>query len=292
VRLAINAAIERLGREGKDPVWANIGLADVLFLTEESDRRVVQAYRDAVPKSDAFAWDAAKGQLRLFASLDIRVERAQLVISELDAYVDPISSAPGLHLIVAVGHRIDEPDRAVPRFPAGQEHHARALLRSDLAELKASPSTLRVLASAAPGADIIVHELCSELGIESSVCLPMPPAEFAGSIFVGLDGWRRRFFELLNSRQPLCLSDQEGLPRWLQASDFDPWERGNRWVLEMAQTFGARKITLLALWDRKATGDARGGTADMVQIAEKAGVFDVRVIDAGQLLTSAPAGGA
>jgi hypothetical protein len=58
-------------------------------------------------------------------------------------------------------------------------------------------------------------------------------------------------------RQPLCLSDQEGLPRWLQASGFDPWERGNRWVLEMAQTSGAGKITLLALWDRNATGDAR-----------------------------------
>jgi hypothetical protein len=74
------------------------------------------------------------------------------------------------------------------------------------------------------------------------------------------------------------------LPRWLQASGFDPWERGNRWVLEMAQTFGARKITLLALWDGNATGDARGGTADMVRIAEMTGVFDVRVIDAGQLL--------
>ena len=35
---------------------------------------------------------------------------------------------------------------------------------------------------------------------------------------------------------------------------------------------------------RQCTGDARGGTADMVRIAEKTGVFDVRVIDAGQLL--------
>src|SRR5262249_23582924 len=199
---------------------------------------------------------------------------------------DPAKSVPGLHLVVAVGHRIDEPRRAVPRFPADREQLARAQFRSALEELKASGSTLRVLASAAPGTDIIVHELCNELGIESSVCLPMPAAEFAGSVFGGLDGWRRRFFELLNGRQPLCLSDQEGLPRWLQASGFDPWERGNRWVLEMAQTSGAYKITLLALWDRNATGDARGGTADMVRIAEKTGVFDVRVIDAGQLLTT------
>jgi hypothetical protein len=51
VRLAINAAIERLTREDMDPVWANIGRADLLFLTEERDQRVVQAYRDAVPKT-------------------------------------------------------------------------------------------------------------------------------------------------------------------------------------------------------------------------------------------------
>ena len=48
---------------------------------------------------------------------------------------------------------------------------------------------------------------------------------------------------------------------------------------------GARKITLIALWDGKATGDAQGGTADMVRIAQKAGVFDVQVVDAGQLQT-------
>jgi hypothetical protein len=113
----------------------------------------------------------------------------------------------------------------------------------------------------------------------------MPPAEFAGLVFGDLNDWRRRFLDLVDGRQPLCLSDQEGLPRWLQGSGFDPWERGNRWVLEMAQTAGARKITLLALWDGKVTGDAKGGTADMVQIAQKAGVFDVQVIDASQLLT-------
>jgi hypothetical protein len=269
---------------------ANIGRADLLFLTEERDQRVVQAYRDAVPKSDAFAWDAAKGQLELFGKLGIRAERAGRIIGALDVYVEPTRSVPDLHLVVAVGHRTDEPRRAVPRFPAVQERQARALFRRALEELNATGCKLRVLASAAPGTDIIVHELCSELGIDSLICLPMPPAEFAGSVFGRLDGWRRRFLELVNGRQPLCLSDQEGLPRWLQAAGFDPWERGNRWVLEMAQTFGASKITLLALWDGKATGDARGGTADMVRIAEKAGVFDVRVIDAGQLLTADPSG--
>jgi hypothetical protein len=285
VRLAVNAALDRLARESKDRVWADISRADLLFLTEERERRVVQAYRDAVPKNDAFAWDAAKGQLQLFAGLGIRAERAERVIQELNAYVEPAKSVPGLHLVVAVGHRIDEPGRAVPRFPAAKESLAAELIRGELEKLKASGATLRVLASAAPGTDILVHELCQELDVESSICLPMPSAEFAGLVFGDLDGWRRRFLNLIDGRQPLCLSDQAGLPRWLQGSDLDLWERGNRWVLEMAQTAGARKITLLALWDGKATGDATGGTADMVRIAQNAGVFDVQVIDAGQLLT-------
>ena len=285
VRLAINAAIDRLAREGQDRAWADISRADFLFLTEERDKRVVQAYRDAVPKSDAFAWDAARGQLLLFASLGIRAERAERIIRELDAYVEPAKSVPDLHLAVVVGHRIDEPGRAVPRFPADKEPQARELIRRALEELKASGAQVRILASAAPGTDILVHEVCQELAIESSICLPMPPAEFAGRVFGDLNSWRRRFLDLVDGRQPLCLSDQEGLPRWLQGSGFDPWERGNRWVLEMAQTAGARKITLLALWDGKATGDAPGGTADMVRIAQKAGVFDIQVLDAGKLLT-------
>lgn len=64
-----------------------------------------------------------------------------------------------------------------------------------------------------------------------------------------------------------------------------PWERGNRWVLEMAQTRGAKKITLDCTWDGKTIGVAPGGTAQMVQIAREAGTVDIVSIDAGQLLS-------
>jgi hypothetical protein len=284
VRLAVNAAIERLAREGKDRAWAAISRADLLFLTAERDPHVVQAYRDAVPKSDAFAWEAARGQLQLFARVGVRAERAERVISELDAYVERAEPAPDLHLVVAVGHRVDERGRAVRRFPADAEPQVRELIRAKLKTLQVAGINVEVLASAAPGADIICHEICKELRIKSSICLPMPPNDFAGLAFGELDGWRSRFLELIKGHQPLQLSDQPGLPRWLQASKLDPWERGNHWVLEMAQTSGAAKITLLALWDGKAEGDARGGTADMVKIARDAGGIDVQVIDAAPLL--------
>ena len=69
-----------------------------------------------------------------------------------------------------------------------------------------------------------------------------------------------------------------------EGSGIEPWERSNSWVLEMARTRGAKKITLIALWDGKAAGDAPGGTAQMVQIARRAGNVDIVRIDASQLL--------
>jgi hypothetical protein len=37
-------------------------------------------------------------------------------------------------------------------------------------------------------------------------------------------------------------------------------------------------VSLIAIWDGNAIGDAKGGTAHMVQIARAAGTIDVEVI--------------
>ena len=64
----------------------------------------------------------------------------------------------------------------------------------------------------------------------------------------------------------------------------NPWERGNRWVLEMARTRGANKVTLVALWDGREESGSPGGTGHMVRIARQAGTVDVVILDAAQLL--------
>ena len=56
-------------------------------------------------------------------------------------------------------------------------------------------------------------------------------------------------------------------------------------MLEMAQTRGAKKITLDCTVGSKTIGVAPGGTAQMVQIAREAGTVDIVSIDAGQLLS-------
>jgi hypothetical protein len=286
VSQAVEAALKHLPAGDANRTWAEISAADLSFLVENRSPRVVKTYLDAIPRNDTFAWNATKGQLQLFASLGIRADLANDVIREIERQVEFSRSGPDLHVIVFAGHRIDEPDRAEPRFPVAAESHARELIRNALRERQVSDARLKVLASAAPGSDIICHEACQELGIDSTICLPMPMDLFSKLVFNDLDVWRRRFLTLVEKNQsPLQLSDQAGLPRWLQGMDNNPWERGNRWVLEMAQTSGARTMTLIALWNGKETGDGPGGTAHMVQIARAAGLVDVVSLDAGQLLT-------
>jgi len=188
-----------------------------------------------------------------------------------------------LHTIVFAGHRIDEAGRGKPRFPPHRETKARDLIREKLKAVLDPSTRIHVLSSAAPGSDILCHEICRELQIESTICLPMPKESFGRLVFRDEENWRARFLELVSSRPVLQLSDQEDLPRWLRTSDLNVWERGNRWVLEMAQASFSAKVTLITLWDGKTTGDAPGGTAHMVELARDAGtIVEVR-IDAKQL---------
>ena len=140
------------------------------------------------------------------------------------------------------------------------------------------------LASAAPGADILAQEVCGELGLESTICLPMPAADYARLAFEDQDNWRMRFFDLKRDHEVLELSDMAGLPKWLSGSKVDSWERGNRWVMQMALTWGAKRITMVALWDGKMEGDAPGGTAHMVQLARDAGIVRIVTVDSKRLL--------
>jgi hypothetical protein len=165
----------------------------------------VRAYKDAVPKNGRFAWDAAKGQLELFAKLGIKADLASEIIRTIDALMD--RSEPdkkGLHTVVFVGHRVDEPGRNIPRFPGDRLIQARGLIRDKLAATVDVSTRVHVLASAAPGSDILCHEICRELGIDSTICVPMQ--DFARLVFGDLESWRARFLEMVSSRPVLLKS--------------------------------------------------------------------------------------
>lgn len=287
IPVSIDAAQKRLGTNHPDRVWADISKADVMFLTEASDDRIHRAYRQAIPKDMAFAWDSAKNQLQLFANLGIKTDLVAKIIDETEARIEPSKPQKEIPLSVVIfaGHTIDTPDRETPRFPESKSEEARKLIREQLQELIDPGYKLIGYASAAPGADIIFHEICQELEIPSTICLPIPKDDFGRMVFENLDNWRSRYLDLSKQIPILELSHQEGLPRWLHGSDENPWERGNRWVLQMALTSDAENVTQIAFWDGKPRGDARGGTAHVVQLARDTGKMHIKPIDSNQLLT-------
>src|SRR5271157_1695005 len=232
VKLAVQAAQKKLPAGSSDRIWADITNADLLFLTEEEEERVKRAYKDAVPPTPWFV-GAAKGQLELFAKLGIKSALAEAIIADLDSRVGPQPSSAPASIVIVAGHRTDEPGRTEPRFPESAIAGVKDRLREKLTRLNRGAGGIRVLASAAPGTDIICHELCRELGIKSIICLPMPVDSYSTEIFRDLDGWRSRFLALFGEgADRLELSDAPGLPRWLHGTGTNEWERGNRWVLQ------------------------------------------------------------
>ena len=191
-----------------------------------------------------------------------------------------------IHLLLFAGHRTDSPGRVPPRFPSEKKHLARTLLFEAVKQQLERHDTYKTIgmASAAPGADILSHQVCAELCIKTTLCLPMPSGIFARLAFQHADEWRTEFLNLQEKHDILILSDREGLPRWLQESGMNFWERGNRWVMKVASASDADRITLIAFWDGKEKGDDLGGTAHMVSLAEEAGSVHIHRIDPMRLL--------
>ena len=286
VRLSVRAALQKLDKSDPDYRWAKISEADVLFLADESENRVLRAYEDAFANSSPFDWDAARGQLALYADLGLKPDRARAVIQAVEKGLTQSEPRRPTHVVVFAGHQIDEPMRAEPRFPPNKEAQARTLITTAMKQICDDKQEFVGLGSASPGADILWHEACNDLGLKTIVCLPMPAKDHARAVFKGYDTWRSRFLDLVEDkkRQVLTLSDREGLPKWLEGRGIDPWIRGNEWVMKMARTWGANKITLLAFWDGREQGVGTAGTAQVVQLARDAGNVRLASIDSRQLL--------
>lgn len=290
-------ALER--EDSATKMWALISEAELLFFSSGADpgpddtAEVVAAYRDAIPKGKAFAWDATRGQLELIASLGIRTTLAQKVLEEMDGRFPGPAKRP-VHLVVFSGHTVDDPQTDPPRFPAtvAAEQKARDLIRAKLEVLNSADEDLVVLASAAPGADILIHEVCAQVGVISVLCLPMPARMVAREISKVHPSWLARFHAVVGAHQQDAIvlgeESQDGqIPRWLRHRTADPWERGNRWTIKLAETWHAKRITLLALWDGRTPGSSTGGTAFMVQLATESGHLSIERLDSGELLTEA-----
>ena len=175
--------------------------------------------------------------------------------------------------LVFTGHMIDAPGRAEPRFPPRAEPLAgEAITTAVRAQIERHGRLEPIIAGGACGGDIIFHEVCRALGLETEVLLALPPEEFrvTSVAFAGPD-WERRYDRLLAETEARVL-DARPHPT--------VWEQSNRWMLDEARS-RAGGFTLIALWNGMG-GDGSGGTEHLVQLAIAAG-GDVDLIDATAL---------
>lgn len=270
-------------QKGDDDIWLKITGADLRLFTSAKPAEAVAAYRTALRGAPPFAVDAAARQLELFRDLGVLEDKVAAVLAALAAAppAPQKKTARPDHVILFTGHRVDSPGRKTPRFPAACEAKARDAIAGAVRKLRdAGIGRLLGVAGAACGGDILFHEVCKELGIETMVCLALPPDQYIAESV--LPEWVDRFHCVLDGGDALVLAEQGKMPAWLtDKPGYGIWQRNNLWELCTALAQDAGRLTLVALWDGQ-PGDGPGGTEHMIGIARKRGaqiqILDTRAI--------------
>jgi hypothetical protein len=296
VQLSLDAKAKQLEREQKADVWLEISRADLAFLTTMGPQRVAAAYRRAIASELDFNLTAIRNQLAIYRDLGVLTENLAEVFKVVDQPppLEESKSMPEVvearkRVLVFTGHKIDEPDRETPRFPADKEPVAREKIKEVLLNEMNSGGVASAYAGAASGGDIIFLEVCEELGIPTRLYLAIPAREYVNtSVSEAGAEWIDRFWKLNDKHaarneirvlsNAIDVNDKsEYLPAWLRGkSDYNIWQRNNLWTLFNAlaeasdPNTGDPNLTLVALWDGEG-GDGPGGTADLVQKVESVG---------------------
>jgi tetratricopeptide (TPR) repeat protein len=283
-------------RDTENLMWAAISRADHGFLTGRKPTAVANKYSEALANATDFARSSVRAQLEIFRSVGVRsdfVQAAQAAIDRLAATAPaaspapvPLKPEPPSRVLLFTGHMIDAPDRKTPRFPRtpAAEAAARTMIRERI-EQERTLETGRIvgIAGGACGGDILFHELCREMGIETRVLLALPKDTFsARSVQHGGADWVERYHRLCERVRPRVLAEDEELPVWLRSkADYGIWSRNSLWMLFNALALDATSLTLIALWDG-GPADGPGGTKDLVQLVKNHG-DKVHVLPAEQL---------
>jgi hypothetical protein len=154
-------------------------------------------------------------------------------------------------IVVHSGHRLDEPDRPTPRFP---REHASAV-RERLQVLFQALAPSRLVGAAAAGADLLALEAAAELGIATTVVLPLPREEFRRrSVEDQGAEWVPRFEAALAAADTVLEGD---------LADRDDWYLvGNDLILDAAAGLSDGEVLVVAVRAR-----GRSATDDLVERA-------------------------
>ena len=204
---------------------------------------------------------AARLAKRRYGDVSTTRRQARLLAAHLPGVEGDVTAALKIPpVLVFTGHMIDRPDRPDSRFPALREGAVRDAIRERLGAI----APLAVYGSAACGADILCLELARELGIETHVVLPFPPAEFCPvSVDFAPGDWRARFDRVLTAADSVTITS-------------DHHARGSAATFEYANLvltgMGRLRSQMLdttvrglAVWDPRAAAQV-GGAAALVSV--------------------------
>ena len=258
----------------KQDKWLTSSAGDLNILTQPNPNRALYFYRKAADALGPFIFTSVRKQLSLFADLGIMKDKVAKAIESLPPSPADMGSSQIDRVILFTGHRIDSANRPAPRFPQAKEAVAREAIRAALeGERSITQGSLLGIAGGANGGDLLFLELCDELNIPTELLLALPDDQFVNASVDSDDkSWVKRFYvQLRKHPNPPVLAESPELPKWLQFKrHYDIWQRNNLWLLSAALSHVPTHFTLIALWDG-ASGDAPGGTEDMVAIAKERG---------------------
>ena len=193
--------------------------------------------------------------------------QAKLLAAHLPGAGGDVTAILGIPpVLVFTGHMIDERGRATARFPAALEGRVREALRARLAAIR----PVAAYGSAACGADILCLELVRELGGETHVVLPFPPAEFRRASVDIVDGdWGERFERALAAADSVTVTSDHHA-----SGSAATFEYANLVLTGMGRLRAQlldTSVQALAVRD-PAAGGAPGGAASLVSLWERNGL--------------------
>ena len=207
----------------------------------------------------------------------------------LVAHLPPAGFAPEEVLrippvVVFTGNMIDQPDRPSPRFSRAMEPAVRAALRERLTAI----APLAAYGSAACGADLLCLEIARELGGETHVVLPFPPAEFRrASVDFAAGDWGERFDRALAAADSVTVASDHRASG--SAATFEYANLILTGLGKLRAQVLDTSLRALAVWDPEARG-AAGGSASLVSLWEERG-FAVDHVHLSALGAGAPGAG-
>jgi hypothetical protein len=281
---------DEIARQGeKADIWKEISRADLLFLTSSRPAQVGRAYRGAFVNGSAFHVDAARRNISLFREFGLLPENVAAALDEMQQVAPEKPPPPPARVVLFTGHMLDAPGRAADkaRFPRTPEAEktARGMIEAALRnEMSEEGGVSLGIAGGACGSDILFHETCESLGIPALLYLALPEAAFqVESVNRGGPAWIERYRKLCERVPPRVLAESKEMPNWLvDKKGYDIWQRNNLWMMFNALAVDARRLTLVALYNRERDPDGPGGTAHLVEIASKWG-FKTVELDAREL---------